>query len=125
LPTQREALLRRLMDRIESILDGLGNPPSLIHGDLWSGNFFVGPDGLPVVVDPAVYYGDREVELAFTQLFGGFPSGFMEAYHDAYPLDAGYEYRRPLLQLYPMLVHLNHFGESYGSGVDAICRRYF
>jgi fructosamine-3-kinase len=125
LPPQREALLNGVIDRMESILDGSGNPPSLIHGDLWSGNYFVGQDGAPVVVDPAVYYGDREVEMAFTQLFGGFPAGFIEAYHDAYPLDTGYEYRRPLLQLYPMLVHLNHFGEAYGSGVDAICRRYF
>ncbi len=76
-----------------------------------------------MLVDPAAYYGDREVEIAFTELFGGSPK-FLSAYRDAYPLDAGYEYRRPLLQLCPLLVHLNHFGEIYGGGVDEICRLY-
>lgn len=124
LPPHRESLLRTLMDQIEPILNGSGNPPSLVHGDLWPGNFLTASDGRAAVVDPAVYYGDREVEIAYTELFGGFPSAFLEAYREAYPLDPGYEYRRPLLQLYPLLVHLNHFGETYGGSVEAVCRHY-
>jgi fructosamine-3-kinase len=118
----REALLRRLLDRIESIL-GASNPPSLIHGDLWSGNYFAAHMNQPVLFDPAVYYGDREIEIAYAELFGA-SAFFLEAYQKRYPLDLGYEERRPLLQLYPMLVHLNHFGERYGEYVDAICRHY-
>ncbi len=123
LPPYREALLNDLLDQVERILDESDNPPSLIHGDLWAGNFFAAAGGQPALVDPAVYYGDREVEIAFAELFGG-ASFFLGAYNDAYPLDEGYEDRRPLLQLYPMLVHLNHFGEPYGSGVDTICHYY-
>ncbi len=122
LPPYRELLLRGVMELIEELLD-TGNPPSLLHGDLWSGNYFPTYDDQPVLVDPAAYYGDREVEIAFTELFGGSPE-FLRAYRDAFPLDAGYEYRRPLLQLCPLLVHLNHFGEVYGGGVDEICRIY-
>jgi fructosamine-3-kinase len=124
LPPHRESLLRKLMERIETILSGSGNPPSLVHGDLWPGNFLMAADGRPAVVDPAVYYGDREVEIAYTELFGGFPAAFLATYRQAYPLDPGYEYRRPLLQLYPLLVHLNHFGETYGGSVEAVCHHY-
>lgn len=124
LPPHREKLLEAVMARIEDVFSGADNPPSLLHGDLWVGNFMVAPGSQPALVDPAVYYGDREVEIAFAQMFGG-TAFFLDAYNEAYPLDAGYEYRRPLLQLYPMLVHLNHFGEAqYGGGVDEICRRY-
>ncbi len=122
LPAYREKLIRDLMDRIGTILVGV-SVPSLLHGDLWSGNYFPDASGQPTLVDPAVYYGDREVEIAFAQLFGG-GEFFQRAYQEAYPLDPGYEDRRPLLQLYPMLVHLNHFGEQYGSHIDAICRHY-
>ncbi len=97
--------------------------PVLIHGDLWSGNFLTAGDE-PVIIDPAVYYADREVEIAYVELFGGFPPGLVAAYHAAWPLDPGYTYRRPLHQLYPLLIHLNHFGEEYGAHVDAVCRRY-
>ncbi len=124
LPARREALLRQVMDRLADLLDGVTLTPSLLHGDLWSGNFLMAADNQPVVIDPAVYNGHREVEIAFTELFGGFPSGFLAAYREAYPLDPGYEHRRSLYQLYPLLVHLNIFGESYGSGVDAACRQY-
>ncbi len=124
LPARREALLTRLMDRLNDLLSGITSVPSLLHGDLWSGNFLTIGGNLPVVVDPAVYYGEREVEMAFTELFGGFPMGFYAAYREAYPLDPGYEDRRALYQLYPLLVHLNIFGESYGGQVDAVCHRY-
>lgn len=123
LTAERERALRGIMDRMEKLLAGASNIASLVHGDLWSGNFMVVANQ-PVLVDPAVYYGNREVELAFTELFGGFPPGFLAAYREAYPLDRGYEYRRPLYQLYPLLVHLNIFGGSYASRVDAICGQY-
>jgi len=102
---------------VEEALDASGNPPSLVHGDLWSGNILETDDGI-ALVDPAVYYADREVELAYLELFGGAPMGFMEAYAAAYPLADGYEVRRPILQIYPLMVHVNHFGAEYGPMLD-------
>ena len=88
--------------------------PSLLHGDLWSGNTFAGPSGEPVLIDPAVYRGHREVDLAMTELFGGFPDRFYSAYEDRWPLLEGYrERRRAVYQLYPLLVHVNLFGGAY------------
>ncbi|MGE0587250.1 MAG: fructosamine kinase family protein [Cyclobacteriaceae bacterium] len=87
--------------------------PSLIHGDLWSGNIMTDTDGHPVVIDPAVYYGHREMELAFTQLFGGFSDRFYYSYDEAFPLAPGFENRAELYNLYPILVHANLFGGSY------------
>src|SRR5579859_1609350 len=124
LPAAREGLLNRLIERLDELIGSDDITPSLLHGDLWNGNFLVASDGQPVVVDPAVYYGEREVEIAFTELFGGFPPGFLEGYGEAYSLGIAYSERRALYQLYPMLVHLNLFGEAYGRQVDAICKRY-
>ena len=87
--------------------------PALLHGDLWSGNWGVLADGGPVVFDPAVYCGDRESDIAMTELFGGFPGEFYAAYKMHAPLDAGYAVRRDLYQLYHVLNHLNLFGEGY------------
>ena len=100
------------MPGVQKILAGHSPRPSLLHGDLWSGNAGFTKDG-PVVFDPAVYYGDREVDLAMTELFGGFPREFYEAYEKAYPLDAGYKRRRHLYNLYHLLNHLNLFGAGY------------
>ncbi|HAI76601.1 MAG TPA: ketosamine-3-kinase [Microscillaceae bacterium] len=86
---------------------------SLLHGDLWGGNVLVNSIGAPALIDPAVYYGNREMEIAFTKLFGGFEPKFYEAYHATFPLDPGFEERTSLYQLYPLLVHLNLFGKSY------------
>jgi len=86
--------------------------PSLLHGDLWSGNAGFTPDG-PVIFDPAVYYGDRETDLAMTELFGGFPEEFYQAYNEAFALDPGYEKRKHLYNLYHLLNHLNIFGGGY------------
>lgn len=123
LPPHREQLLMRVVEKLDSLLAGLPARPALLHGDLWSGNFLtVGED--VALIDPAVYYGEREIEMAFVELFGGFPDGFMDAYGEVYPLDAGYSYRRPLHQLYYLLAHLNHFGETYGSAVERICHWY-
>jgi fructosamine-3-kinase len=117
----------RALDRLAAGLDRwLSEPeegPSLLHGDLWAGNWLLGPHG-PVVVDPAVYYGHREVELAFTELFGGFPHAFYATYRDVWPLAEGYEDRRPLYQLYPLLVHANLFGGAYAQSVRRVVRRY-
>lgn len=124
LPPDRNRLLNRLLDRLDNWLDDSTISPSLLHGDLWGGNWMVGPGGAPYLIDPAVYYGHREVDLAFTELFGGFPNRFYDAYREAFPLKTDYQDRKPLYQLYYLLVHLNHFGESYGSSVDRILKRY-
>jgi protein-ribulosamine 3-kinase len=98
-------------------LAGHSPSPSLLHGDLWSGNVSFTPSG-PVVFDPAAYYGDREADLAMTELFGGFPADFYSSYREAYPLDAGYEMRKHLYNLYHLLNHLNLFGRSYLGQVE-------
>jgi len=91
-----------------------GHPlPSLLHGDLWGGNAGMLPDGTPAVFDPACYYGDRETDLAMSELFGGFPSSFYAAYREAWALDAGYETRKTLYNLYHVLNHFNIFGAGY------------
>jgi fructosamine-3-kinase len=117
-------------NRLEKLITQLGNwlpsypPASLLHGDLWGGNWLVTAAGEPALIDPAVYYGHREAELAFTELFGGFSSTFYQAYQSTWPLEPGYEERKPLYNLYHLLNHLNLFGESYGGGVDSILQRY-
>jgi len=118
----------RRLDSIVNHLDRWIDPalvvPSLLHGDLWGGNYLIDAHGDPVLIDPAVYYGDREAEIAFTELFGGFGPRFYAAYNEAWPLDRGYADRRDLYNLYHLLNHLNLFGEGYGGSVDAILRRY-
>ncbi len=98
--------------------------PALLHGDLWSGNFMVGPAGDAWVFDPAIYFGHREAEIAFTQLFGGFDSIFYAAYNEQSPLEPGFEQRIELYNIYPLLVHLNLFGEAYLSGITNTLSRY-
>lgn len=95
--------------------------PSLLHGDLWSGNAGFTKEG-PVVFDPAVYYGDREADVAMTELFGGFPGEFYRAYNETLPLDAGYEKRKHLYNLYHLLNHLNLFGGGYLGQVKSCLR---
>ena len=98
--------------------------PSLLHGDLWGGNYIVGCDGYAWLIDPAVYIGNREADLAMTELFGGFSSIFYDAYQETAPLEAGYEERRDLYHLYHLLNHLNLFGTGYLSSVRQILHRY-
>lgn len=87
--------------------------PALLHGDLWSGNYLTTPNDEPYLIDPAVYYGHREVDIAMTTLFGGFSNEFYLSYHEAFPLAKGWEQRMDLWNLYPLLVHLNLFGAGY------------
>ncbi|MEM6613803.1 MAG: fructosamine kinase family protein [Cyanobacteria bacterium P01_C01_bin.72] len=89
--------------------------PSLVHGDLWSGNAAITTDGLPVIFDPATYYGDRETDIAMTELFGGFPGAFYRGYNQAWQLDQGYEQRKNIYNLYHVLNHFNLFGGGYGN----------
>ncbi len=124
LPARRADLLARLIARLPDLLDDEISPPSLLHGDLWGGNYLVNADGAPVLIDPAVYYGHREMDLAMSELFGGFSTRFYDAYNAVYPIDPGYGDRRALYQLYYILVHLNLFGEGYGGRVDSIAARY-
>lgn len=124
MPRKRERRLGQLMDHLDRWIDDDDIEPALIHGDLWGGNYLIDAEGRPVLIDPAVYYAHREIELAFTELFGGFPASFYAAYNEVYPLSPGYEERRPLYQLYHLLTHLNLFGESYGGSVDRILQRY-
>ena len=113
----------RLLEHLDSYLT---EPefPSLIHGDLWSGNAVCGPDGKAWILDPAAYVGHFEAELAMTELFGGFSSPFYEAYHEVNRIDSGYRDRRDLYNLYHMLNHLNLFGASYLSAVQRILNKY-
>ena len=87
--------------------------PSLLHGDLWGGNWAADESGRPVVFDPAVYFGDRETDIAMSELFGGFPESFYAAYRAAWPLSSGFETRKTLYNLYHVLNHLNLFGAGY------------
>jgi len=100
-----------VLDNLDKLL-GHGPRPSLLHGDLWSGNAGF-HRGEPVLFDPAVYYGDRECDLAMTELFGGFPADFYASYAKELPLDAGYGKRKHLYNLYHLLNHLNIFGGGY------------
>ncbi len=98
--------------------------PSILHGDLWGGNFMVGPDGLPWLIDPAVYVGSAEADIAMTELFGGFSYSFYGAYRESGLLKPGYEDRRDIYNLYHMLNHLNLFGGSYLLSVRRIISRF-
>ena len=123
LPTKRRQLLEKLLARLGDWLPAIP-PASLLHGDLWGGNWLVTDTAEPALIDPAVYHGHREAELAFTELFGGFPPAFYAAYNQVWPLDTEYGERKGLYNLYHLLNHLNLFGEGYGGSVDAVLRRY-
>jgi fructosamine-3-kinase len=120
-----QSYLSRFKDFYNKLPDLLPvEPPSLLHGDLWSGNFMTGAEGQPVIIDPAVYYGNREIELSFTQMFGGFDRLFYDSYYEAYPLALGFDNRVEIYNIYPHLVHVNMFGTSYLGGVTSVLRKY-
>ena len=116
-----EALLR-LQPRLPNLIPT--ERPALLHGDLWSGNVLVTEENQPALIDPAVYYGFREAELAFTKLFAGFDNRFYQAYDEAFPLIDGFEERVALYNLYPLLVHVNLFGAGYVSGVERVLKQF-
>ncbi|MFQ5642223.1 MAG: fructosamine kinase family protein [Thiogranum sp.] len=103
----------QVLIQLPALLDGHEPEASLLHGDLWSGNYAFTRDGRPTIFDPAVYFGDREADLAMTELFGGFSRDFHAAYRNAWPLDSGYPLRRMLYNLYHVLNHFNLFGGGY------------
>lgn len=105
----------RLLECMHRLLEGHRPLASLLHGDLWGGNWFASSSGEPVLFDPAVYYGDRETDLAMTRLFGGFGAGFYRAYQSAAPLEPGWEARAELYNLYHVLNHANLFGGGYAA----------
>ncbi|WP_316435487.1 fructosamine kinase family protein [Leptolyngbya sp. NK1-12] len=105
----------KLLAAVPEILAGHRPQPSLVHGDLWTGNAAVTKQGEPVILDPATYFGDREVDLAMSQLFGSFPAAFYQSYNAAFPLEPGYEQRQILYNLYHILNHFNQFGGGYES----------
>ncbi|MEW6646669.1 MAG: fructosamine kinase family protein [Pseudomonadota bacterium] len=107
-----------LLDRMPDLFTGYTPAASLLHGDLWSGNYAVTAAGEPVLFDPAVYYGDREADLAMTELFGGFGPRFYAAYNEAWPLDPGYKVRKTLYNLYHILNHHHMFGGGYGQQAE-------
>jgi protein-ribulosamine 3-kinase len=117
--------IRRKFDSLFAKIDNIfpKEQPALMHGDLWSGNLIRDQHGLPCLIDPAVYFGHREMELAFTKLFGGFDSRFYDAYKEVFPLVPGYEEREDVCNLYPLLVHANLFGGHYLLEIEDILRR--
>lgn len=122
---RREGLSSVSVSQVNEVISGLGGLlshevlPSLVHGDLWSGNLGFDRDALkPLFYDPAPYYGDREVDLAMTQLFGRQPNAFYQAYEEVWPLESGHQNRRPVYNLYHALNHVALFGLSYGDLVD-------
>ena len=118
-----DQLGEKLMDRLPEWLDEVEEAPSLLHGDLWAGNFLSDQKGNPVLVDPAVYYGHREAELAMTRLFGGFPPDFYAAYQETWPLAPGAADRAAIYELYHLLNHYNLFGAAYRGPCLEILRR--
>lgn len=104
---------QQLLENLHIFFDNYSPAPALLHGDLWGGNAAADPQGNPVIFDPACYYGDREADIAMTELFSGFGSDFYAAYQAQYPLDPGYKIRKTLYNLYHIINHLNVFGSGY------------
>jgi len=112
----------RLFDRLPSMFPE--EAPALLHGDLWGGNIMTNSAGAPCLIDPAVYFGHREADLAMTRLFGGFDPSFVRNYEEVYPLLPGYDDRLDLYNLYPLLVHVNLFGSGYAGQVVSILNHF-
>lgn len=112
----------KLFKKLNEILPN--TKPSLVHGDLWSGNFMIGEGDTPYLIDPSIHYNFRETDIAFSHLFGGFDSKFYESYHHHFPLEPGFQERISLYNIYPLLVHLNLFGSGYYGSVMSSLNQY-
>ena len=120
---QLQTLGEKLLDALPTFFAGYSPQPALLHGDLWSGNHAFLAGGTPVIFDPAPYYGDRECDLAMTELFGGYPADFYAAYRAAFPLDSGYAMRKELYNLYHILNHANLFGGGYARQAEQMMHK--
>ncbi|MCJ7554355.1 MAG: fructosamine kinase family protein [Ignavibacteriaceae bacterium] len=118
------SLIKKLEDKISEIIEGSEETPCLLHGDLWGGNYIVDEKGKVCLIDPAVYYGHREADLAMTKLFGGFSDEFYKSYNESYPLPDGFEFRENIYKLYHVMNHLNLFGTGYYSQTISILKFY-
>lgn len=116
------AQMERFCNKIDEIFPE--EKPALLHGDLWGGNYFIRNNHAPLLYDPAIYFGHREIDIAMTRLFGGFSSKFYDAYNETSPLEKGWENRIPYGQLYPNMVHLNLFGRAYLGAVSSVIERF-
>ncbi|MQS89888.1 fructosamine kinase family protein [Companilactobacillus mishanensis] len=115
----RQSLMNRFQTKIREYYADHKVEPSLMHGDLWNGNVGFQADGTPILFDPDVFYGNREMDIAMTVLFGGFSQDFYDGYNEEYPLDEGWELRVPWYQTYYLLAHVNLFGENYGTSLES------
>ena len=113
----------KLCGRLDDFFTNYQPQASLLHGDLWGGNTAVNTENQPVIFDPACYYGDRETDLALTELFGGFGQDFYSAYNEVWRLDSGYKTRKTLYNLYHILNHVNLFGGGYASQAEQMMRQ--
>lgn len=122
LPKHTRQAFETLINRLDNIFPE--EPPSLIHGDLWSGNYMVDDKGEACIIDPAVYYGSREMDIGMSRLFGVFGSEFYEAYNETWPMEPGWRERIEICNLYPLMVHVNLFGSGYLGSVESILKRF-
>lgn len=117
------AAIEKVCERLPELFAPINEPPALLHGDLWAGNFLSTHEG-PALIDPAVYYGPREADIAMTKLFGGLPEPFYKAYEEAYPLPDGWRDRVDLFNLYHLMTHAVMFSGAYGNQAMAVIQRY-
>ena len=122
---ENEIIAKKIAISVFEELLGTDVKPSVLHGDLWAGNYLISTDGSPYLIDPATYWGHSMVDIAMSQLFGGFGNEFYTAYHDIIPKTENYNAQIDLYQLYFLLVHLNLFGRSYYGSVSSLLKRYF
>ena len=121
-PSEYNKALSHLIMELASIFPN--EKPALLHGDLWSGNLLTDNNGCPVLIDPAVYFGHREMDLAFSMLFGGFDDEYIQSYNEIYPLQPGLKTRTDYYNLYPLLVHANLFGDNYLNQIGSILHKF-